>query len=70
MNDNKKITDSVLSFLSEDDKSKPKANTTPPELEQEMDCSSGVCVIKTGKGLIERINKRIITEDGRDLLIN
>lgn len=36
---------------------------------QEMDCSSGVCVIKGDKSLIERINKKIITEDGRQLLI-
>ena len=36
---------------------------------QELDCSSGVCVIKGDKSLIERINKKIITEDGRQLLI-
>lgn len=35
---------------------------------QEMDCSSGVCVIKGDKSLVERINKKIITEDGRQLL--
>jgi hypothetical protein len=34
----------------------------------DMDCSSGVCVIKGDKSLIERINKKIITEDGRQLL--
>lgn len=33
-----------------------------------MDCSSGVCVIKGDKSLVERINKKIITEDGRQLL--
>jgi hypothetical protein len=33
-----------------------------------LDCSSGVCVIKGDKSLIERINKKIITEDGRQLL--
>ncbi len=37
--------------------------------DQEMDCSSGVCVIKGDKSLVERINKKIITEDGRQLLI-
>mgnify|MGYP003643116027 CR=1 FL=1 len=57
-----KIINSVDSFLSEDEKKKKK------EQEQEMDCSSGVCIIKTGKGLIERINKKIMTEDGRELL--
>jgi hypothetical protein len=36
---------------------------------QDLDCSSGVCVIKGDKSLIERINKKIITEDGRQLLI-
>lgn len=34
-----------------------------------MDCSSGVCVIKSDKSLVERINKKIITEDGRELLM-
>jgi hypothetical protein len=34
----------------------------------DMDCSSGVCIIKGDKSLIERINKKIITEDGRQLL--
>ena len=34
----------------------------------DMDCSSGVCVIKGDKSLVERINKKIITEDGRQLL--
>lgn len=33
-----------------------------------MDCSTGVCVIKGDKSLVERINKKIITEDGRQLL--
>jgi len=37
--------------------------------DSEMDCSSGVCVIKGDKSLVERINKKIITEDGRQLLI-
>lgn len=34
----------------------------------ELDCSTGVCVIKGDKSLVERINKKIITEDGRQLL--
>jgi len=33
-----------------------------------LDCSSGVCVIKGDKSLVERINKKIIIEDGRQLL--
>lgn len=57
MDDKNKIKDSVNTFL-ENDKTK----------EQEMDCSSGTCVIKGDKSLVERINKKIITEDGRQLL--
>jgi len=34
----------------------------------DVDCSTGVCVIKGDKSLVERINKKIITEDGRQLL--
>jgi hypothetical protein len=36
--------------------------------DQNLDCTSGVCVIKGDKSLVERINKKIITEDGRQLL--
>lgn len=39
------------------------------ESNPEVDCSSGVCVIKGDKSLVEKINKKIITEDGRQLLI-
>ena len=35
----------------------------------EMDCSSGVCIIKNDKSIVERVNKKIIIEDGRQLLI-
>jgi hypothetical protein len=35
---------------------------------QELDCTSGVCVIKGDKSIVERVNKKIITEDGRQLL--
>lgn len=45
------------------------AESTLDETNQEMDCSSGVCVIKNDKSILERINKKIITEDGRQLLI-
>lgn len=45
------------------------AEPTLDEADQEMDCSSGVCVIKNDKSILERINKKIITEDGRQLLI-
>tara|TARA_B100000927_G_scaffold56631_1_gene43423 strand:- start:8409 stop:8594 length:186 start_codon:yes stop_codon:yes gene_type:complete len=36
--------------------------------EHELDCSSGTCVVKNDKSIVERINKKIITEDGRQLL--
>jgi hypothetical protein len=45
-----------------------KALNAMLENNQEMDCTSGVCVIKGDKSLVERINKKIITEDGRQLL--
>ena len=35
----------------------------------DMDCTSGVCVIKGDKSIVERINKKIIIEDGRQLLL-
>lgn len=35
---------------------------------QYMDCNEDGCIIRTDKSLVERINKKIITEDGRQLL--
>jgi hypothetical protein len=35
---------------------------------QQMDCNDDGCIIRTDKSLVERINKKIITEDGRQLL--
>lgn len=58
----KNLSQAMDSFLGEN----PKPQNTA---EQEMDCSSGVCVIKDNKGIVERINKKIIVEDGRQLLI-
>jgi hypothetical protein len=43
-------------------------NQTTDYNNQEMDCTSGVCIIKGDKSIVERINKKIITEDGRQLL--
>lgn len=56
VNNPKKINNAIDSYLNSE-------NTDP-----NLDCSSGVCVIKGDKSLIERINKKIITEDGRQLL--
>jgi Holliday junction resolvase-like predicted endonuclease len=55
-NKNEKINKATSTFLGSE-------NTNP-----DLDCSSGVCVIKGDKSLVERINKKIITEDGRQLL--
>ena len=41
----------------------------PNNSNDEMDCSSGVCIIKNDKSIVERVNKKIIIEDGRQLLI-
>lgn len=60
-NTKKDVQKAIDSFLS--------GETTLDESNQEMDCSSGVCVIKNDKSILERINKKIITEDGRQLLI-
>ena len=39
------------------------------QLEQE-DCNGDKeCMIKQNQGLVERINKRIVTQDGRQLLM-
>lgn len=54
---------SINNFLGEE----PKPEAVEPA--QEMDCSSGTCVIKNDKSILERINKKIIVEDGRQLLI-
>lgn len=45
-----------------------KALDTMLEQDPNIDCTSGVCIIKGDKSLVERINKKIITEDGRQLL--
>lgn len=33
-----------------------------------LECNDEGCIIKNDKSLVERINKKIITEDGRQLL--
>lgn len=38
--------------------------------DQEVECDeNGVCRIKTDKSIVERMDKKIITDDGRELLI-
>jgi len=36
---------------------------------QDLECTTEECMIKSDKSLVERINKKIITEDGRELLM-
>lgn len=59
-NKDNKLQDGINNFLSDEEKQMQN--------DPNMDCSSGVCVIKGDKSLVERINKKIITEDGRELL--
>ena len=35
----------------------------------ELECTTDECLIKTDKSLVERINKKIVTDDGRQLLM-
>ena len=61
----KNYEEAIDSFLSEI----PSTYRNVDKSNDEMDCTSGVCIIKNDKSLIERMNKKIITEDGRQLLI-
>ena len=55
MDDEKKLTDNLDEFLGE---------------EQGKTCNDETCIIPTKKdGLIERVNKKMITDDGRELLV-
>ena len=62
MSDNNDLKKSINNFLTDEEKARQAQQAN-------MDCSSGVCVIKGDKSLVERINKKIITEDGRELLM-
>ena len=62
---NKNLKNSLNDFLSDEEK---KKQMEAMQNDSNMDCSSGTCVIKGDKSLVERINKKIITEDGRQLL--
>lgn len=37
--------------------------------ENQEDCTGEQCLIKSSKGLVERVNKKLVTEDGRELLL-
>lgn len=63
MSDNKNDKDlnqELDSFLGVQPQSEPKKDDCNGDME---------CMIKTDKSLVERINKKIITDDGRQLLM-
>lgn len=61
-NSNDKLENGINNFLADEEMKRQL------EQQENIDCTSGVCVIKGDKSLVERINKKIITEDGRELL--
>jgi len=36
---------------------------------QTIECKDDVCIIKNDKSIVERLNKKVITQDGRQLLM-
>tara|TARA_Y100000389_G_scaffold192236_1_gene219465 strand:- start:601 stop:783 length:183 start_codon:yes stop_codon:yes gene_type:complete len=58
---NRNLKNNINNFLNSDEELNG--------MQSEMDCTSNECVIKNDKSLVERINKKIITEDGRELLL-
>jgi hypothetical protein len=56
---NKNIVTTLDEFLFQEDK---KTNQT-------IECKDDVCIIKNDKDLVEVVGKRIITQDGRQLLV-
>jgi len=57
--DNKDLKNTLDTFL--------KATTTESEIT--CDCEGEECEIRENGELIERVNKKLITQDGRQLLI-
>lgn len=51
------IKGSLDSFLSDDKK------------QQNIECKEDVCYVNDGKEIVERIEKKLVTSDGRRLLI-
>jgi len=39
------------------------------ETNQTIECKDDVCIIKNDKSIVERLNKKVITQDGRQLLM-
>ena len=61
MENQKDLKTTVDEFLEEENKDFSK---------DETECTTQECKMKSGKGLIERVDKKYITNDGRELLIN
>lgn len=59
--DKNNLQNSINDFLSDEEKAKLT--------QQQTKINSDVSVINNDKSLVERINKKIITEDGRELLL-
>lgn len=57
--DKKKIVTTLDEFLFQEEAAK----------NQNLECKDHVCVIKNDKDLVEVVGKRIITQDGRQLLV-
>jgi hypothetical protein len=56
-NDEKELAEALDNFLGE-------------EAVKQDECNGDIeCMIKTDKSLVEKINKKIVTEDGRQLLM-
>lgn len=64
--ENQKLNNTLDSFLNK----KVVKNTSKDGMEKEVcDLQTGECyVIRSKDGIVERINKKFITEDGRQLL--
>lgn len=54
--------------MNEDKKEKDLDNKLDEFLNSEEECKDGECKLKSPTDLVERINKKIVTEDGRQLL--
>lgn len=55
--ENIEINGSLDNFLSDDKK------------QQNIECKEDVCYVNDGKEIVERIEKKLVTSDGRRLLI-
>jgi len=52
-----------------DDLSKSLDEFLNSDKQETIECNDFDCIIKNDKSLVERLNKKIITDDGRQLLL-